>query len=105
MTKPVALVTGASAGFGAEFCRQLARDGHDLVLVARGTERMRALAKELSDRHGVACEVITADLALDADVDRVVARIDASPIDVLVNNAGFGTRGSIRAHRATDRRR
>lgn len=92
--RPVALVTGASAGLGREFAIQLARSGYDLVLVARDGERLRALASELAP-SGAHAEVICADLAKDADVSRVVLRIDESPIDLLVNNAGFGTRGSI----------
>lgn len=93
--RPVALVTGASAGLGREFSRQLAASGYDLVLVARGEERLIDLAADLAARHGVSCDVLTADLTRDADVDRVVARIDRAPLDLLVNNAGFGTRGSL----------
>ena len=86
-SRPVALVTGASAGIGREFCRQLAAKGYDLVMVARGAD--------LAGGHGVACEVLCADLASDSDVDRIVARLDREPVDTLVNNAGFGTRGSL----------
>lgn len=68
---------------------------YDLVLVARGADQLRQLAAELTDRHGVNCEVLYADLGNDADVERVVARIDGAPLDLLVNNAGFGTRGSL----------
>ena len=89
---PTALITGASAGLGAEFARQLAGRHADLLLVARGTEALESLARRLRDEHGVHIEVITADLAVEADVQRVAARLAApdAPIDLLVNNAGFG---------------
>lgn len=93
--RPVALVTGASAGLGREFAVQLARRGYDLVLVARDADRLHALASELRDSHGTNAEVLRADLTRDDDVSTVVHRIDSAPIDLLVNNAGFGTRGSI----------
>lgn len=93
--RPVALITGASAGLGHEFATQLARAGHDLVLVSRDESRLAALAAELQAAHGARCEVLPADLSIDDDVSRVVERIDRSPIDLLVNNAGFGTKRTL----------
>ncbi|MBO0979537.1 SDR family oxidoreductase [Microbacterium sp. SD291] len=89
---PTALITGASAGLGAEFARTLARRGADLVLVARSAEALEEVASGIRSDHGVAVEVLPADLALEGDVERVAERLrDASdPIDLLVNNAGFG---------------
>ncbi|MDR2999217.1 MAG: SDR family oxidoreductase [Microbacterium sp.] len=89
---PTALITGASAGLGAEFARQLAARGADLILVARGVDALEALAAELRDAYGVSADVIAADLSVEADVEIVAARLrDAgNPVDLLVNNAGFG---------------
>ena len=98
MTRPVALVTGASSGIGAAFARALATRGHDLVVVARDTDRLRALAARLEADHGAATEVLTADLVDPDGVGRVAARLarDDEPVDLLVNNAGFGTSGNFR---------
>ncbi|MDZ4825034.1 MAG: SDR family oxidoreductase [Actinomycetota bacterium] len=91
MTRPVALVTGASVGIGEQFARILAERSHDLVLVARDKARLDALAKELQEQHRVECEVLAADLTDAAQLAAVEAR--AETVDVLVNNAGFGTTG------------
>jgi short-subunit dehydrogenase len=87
-----ACITGATAGIGLAFAEELAGEGSDLVLVARSTERLEALAERLSADHGVTVEVLTADLATDAGCRAVMDRLadTSNPIDVLVNNAGFG---------------
>lgn len=93
---PTALVTGASAGIGKTFSTQLAQQGHDLVVVARDRERLVALSDELAASYGVQVEVLNADLSDRADLQRVADRVGdpAKPIDLLVNNAGFGLRKS-----------
>lgn len=89
---PTALITGASAGLGAEFARQLAAKGADLMLIARTAEPLDRLAAELRAAHGVAVETLTADLSVEADVKRVAEWIAdlQHPLDLLINNAGFG---------------
>jgi len=88
------LVTGASSGLGEEFARQLAARGGDLVLVARSADRLEALAEDLRARHRVTVTTLPADLSLPAEVSRVAAQAATTEIDVLVNNAGFGTYGT-----------
>lgn len=84
-----ALITGASAGIGASFAKQLAATGSDLVLVARDIARLEALASELKSNHGVEVEVLQADLSDRVQLDKVCARAAGDDIDLVVNNAGF----------------
>jgi short-subunit dehydrogenase len=94
-SRPVALVTGASSGIGADLARELARDGHDLVLTARRVEPMAALARELAT-HGVNATVVAADLAQPGAATRLADEIASRGlvVDVLINNAGLGANGS-----------
>jgi uncharacterized protein len=90
-----ALVTGASAGIGAEISKLLAARGYTLVLVARRKERLLALARQLNEQHGVRVETISADLSKPTPRGRIPGRIEELGLDVeiLVNNAGFATGG------------
>ncbi len=90
----LAVVTGASSGLGAEFARQLATRGYHLLLVARRLQRLEQLRSELERAHGIRFEPWRADLADEPQTEELARRLETSPpVDVLVNNAGFGTRG------------
>jgi uncharacterized protein len=96
VSRGLAVVTGATAGIGREFAEQLGARGYDLLLVARDRQRLAATAKSLAATHGVEAEAFPADLSRDDDVTRLVERLAASPrLALLVNNAGFGTRGRL----------
>ena len=94
--KPWALVTGASAGIGAEFCRQLAAQGYQLVLVARRADKLQAIADELRNSHGANSLIITADLSKKEACEEIVKRLEDENVHIeyLVNNAGYGLPGS-----------
>jgi short-subunit dehydrogenase len=93
-SRPLAAVTGASSGIGAEFARQLAARGYDLLLIARREDRLQQLAAELAASGGISAEICVADLALESDRSRAASRIAEAPqLAMLVNNAGFGTQG------------
>jgi short-subunit dehydrogenase len=92
--RPLAAVTGGSSGIGASFARKLAARGYDLLLIARREDRLRSLARELADAHRIEADLMTADLALDADIDRVAEKLRSlENLGLLVNNAGFGSHG------------
>jgi short-subunit dehydrogenase len=94
--RPLALITGASAGIGKVFAQRLAASGHDLLLVARDVVRLQRVADELSLQYGINAEIIAADLARDEGMRSVANRIaQLRRLDLLVNNAGFGTKGKL----------
>lgn len=90
-----ALVTGASGGLGQAFCEHLAEQGHDVVLVSRRTDELERIAAGLRERYGVQTVVLGADLSEESVRNDLAADLRARGIqvDVLVNNAGFGTIG------------
>ena len=92
MPRPVALITGPTSGLGSGYARRFARDGYDLVLVARDVDRLTAFAGEVRAAHGIAVEVLPADLSISQDRQTVCDRLGRG-VQVLVNNAGFGTSG------------
>jgi len=87
-----ALITGATAGIGAAYAKLLAKEGFDLVLVARDLPRLKGVAKELSKLYKIKAETIKADLTKPAQLAKVEKRLanNSKPIEVLINNAGFG---------------
>jgi uncharacterized protein len=94
MARPIALITGASSGIGADLAREAAKDGHDVVLSARRVEPMQALAKEL-ESYGASATILAADLSKPAGPGNLVKDIGERglAIDLLINNAGLGANG------------
>jgi short-subunit dehydrogenase len=95
MSRKVALITGASAGLGEQFAQCFARDGHDVILVARNAARLEALASKLEQEHKVKAHVLAADLARPEEPQRIFDEVRSRQLEVefLVNNAGFGSNG------------
>jgi hypothetical protein len=90
-SKKIAVITGASSGIGAVYADRLASRGYDLILVARRTDRLQAVADQVKKAHGRHVDVVTADLEKEADLARVEGMLSSNPdIRVLVNNAGLG---------------
>lgn len=94
MARGTALVTGASAGLGAEFARLCAAGGYDVVLVARSAPRLAALAASLASTYSVKARPLVADLSSPAAPPEIFAQMSGTPVDLLINNAGFGVRGA-----------
>ncbi len=95
-SRPLAVVTGASAGLGKVFARQLAERGFDLLLVARDKDRLLALGDELSLQYAISAEAWPADLSRDEGMRTLAEKLAKDPrVMVLVNNAGFGTKGKL----------
>src|ERR1051326_4090316 len=91
----LAVITGASSGIGAAFARKLAARGFDLLLIARRQDRLQSIAHEIGEQYHVRAEALVADLADDAALIAVAARIrESGDLGLLVNNAGFGTLGN-----------
>ncbi|BBH33954.1 MULTISPECIES: SDR family NAD(P)-dependent oxidoreductase [Pseudomonas] len=94
-TRTTVLITGASTGIGAVYAQRFAQRGHDLVLVARDSARLEALAAKLRSEHNVAVDILQADLTRISDLTAVEARLrDDANIGILVNNAGAAQSGS-----------
>ncbi|HYE18183.1 MAG TPA: SDR family oxidoreductase [Tepidisphaeraceae bacterium] len=91
---PTALITGASVGIGHELARQFARAGYALILTARNREKLGEVAAEMKSLGAPAADVLTADLADPAGPQHLVQQLEGRPLDVLVNNAGFGAIGA-----------
>ena len=93
MARGTALITGASAGLGVELAKLCAAGGYDVVLVARTASRLAELAASLSAAHGVQARPLVADLANPSAPPEIFAQMASTPVDILINNAGFALHG------------
>lgn len=93
-----AVITGATSGLGAEFARQLAERGYNVVLTARNKERLEAKAEELASRYRVKASVLPADLSTTEGMEAVAARVGQDDVGILVNNAGYGLKNNFHAN-------
>ncbi len=93
-TRGVALITGASSGIGETFAEELAARGYDLILVARRQDKLERICEQLREKYSVKCQILSADLARDEDIEKVASRIkETENLTMLINNAGFGAIG------------
>lgn len=90
-----ALITGASSGIGTAFSRHLANMGYDLILVARRSDRLNSLEHELKQQYNIAIEIICCDLSKREDCYQLIEKVSPLPIEVVINNAGFGVAGTL----------
>ncbi|MDN5807927.1 MAG: SDR family NAD(P)-dependent oxidoreductase [Brevibacterium sp.] len=102
MTRPRALITGASSGLGRGYTLSLAADQYDLVLVARDEARLQELARSIETEHGTLAEVVVADLSTRSGIDVVRTVIETSRVDLLINNAGYGLKQSLLESEVSD---
>ena len=90
-----AVITGASSGIGMQFAGKLAKEGYDIIIVARRTRKLKELSAELGKNcHDIKCEIFTADLLLLDECQRLMDYLDEKPVEVFINNAGYGDCGS-----------
>jgi short-subunit dehydrogenase len=92
-TRPTALITGASSGIGAVFAREFASRGYDLIIAARRTDRLDELAAAITASTGAAVKVVASDLSVPNSSAKLAKAVGATPVDVLINNAGWGNIG------------
>lgn len=89
-----AVITGASSGMGLAFARKLAQMGFNLILIARRRDRLSRIAAELESEYPIHCDILSADLSLNEDIQKAVNKIkQTDDLDILINNAGFATLG------------
>ena len=92
--RPLALITGASAGIGEAFARALASRNHDLILVARRIDRLRELCATLESKHAITATAAQIDLSEPGAVKHLVSQLPQQAVDLLINNAGYGVPGA-----------